>query len=261
MIQEKLYFKNSKRNKLCGILFNPSKDTSKPIIILAHGFASNKDRKSYLDFEKRFNEQGIAVFRFDFHGHGESEGKFKELTVSQAADDVLNAIQFIKTKGYHKIVLVGCSFGGMASILAAAKSKDLIVLALKCPVSNDLGKITADISHWPLQEWKEKGFMYYINKTGEKLKLNYSFFEDAEKIKAYEEEAKIIIPTLIVHGDKDKNVPIEQSKKLVQTIKNSKLEVIAGADHFFSNPEDFDKAHRLIVEFVVRQLSTSKLRK
>ena len=71
-----------------------------------------------------------------------------------------------------------------------------------------------------VQEWKEKGFMYYTTTKGEKLKLNYSFFEDAEKVKSYEEAAKITIPTIIVHGDKDKNVPIEQSKELTKIIKD-----------------------------------------
>lgn len=253
-MKDKLFFKDSSRGRLCGVLSSSSKDTSKPIVILAHGFASNKDRKSYLDLEEKFNRRTISTFRFDFHGHGESEGKFEDLKVSQAAVDILSAIAFLKNKGYRKIVLVGCSFGGMASILAAAKSNDVRVLALKAPVSDYLGKITADVSHCPLKEWKEKGFMYYTNKKGEKLKLNYSFFEDVEKVKTYEEAAKITIPTLIVHGDKDKNVPIQQSKKLAKIIKNSKLEIIKGADHFFSKPEEFDKAHKLIVEFVVKQL-------
>ncbi len=221
---------------------------------MAHGFASTKDRGSYLDLEKRFIEKGIAVFRFDFHGHGESAGKFEELTISQADDDVVNAISLLKKRGYQKIAVVGCSFGGMASILATAKSKDVRVLALKAPVSDYLGKITADISHYPLKEWKEKGFIYYTNIKREKSKLNYSFFKDAEKVNTYQEAAKIAIPTLIVHGDKDENVPLEQSKKLAKIIKNSKLEIIKGADHFFSKPEEFDKAHRLIVEFVAKQL-------
>lgn len=253
MIQ-KIFFKNSKGNRLCGILSDQSKNTSKSIVILAHGFASTKDSKSYLDLEEKFSRRAISTFRFDFHDHGESEGKFENLKVSQAAEDILSAIAFLKNKGYQKIALVGCSFGGMASILATAKSKDVRVLALKAPVSDHLGKITADISHYPLKEWKEKGFMYYINKKGEKLKLNYSFFEDAEEVKSYEEAAKINIPTFIIHGDKDKNVPIGQSKKLAKVIKNSKLEIIKGADHFFSKPEEFDKAHNLIVEFVAKQL-------
>lgn len=249
-MKEKLFFENNCGKKLCGILSNPTSKFTKPIVILAHGFASNKDSKSYLDLEEKFNLRKISTFRFDFHDHGESEGKFEDLKVSQAAEDILSAIAFLKNKGYQKIALVGCSFGGMASILAAAKSKDLIVLTLKCPVSDYLGNIISDITRSTIQEWKEKCFINYTTMKGEKLKLNYSFFKDAEKVKVYMEAAKITIPTLIVHGDKDKNVPIQQSKKLAKTIKNSKLEIITGADHFFSNGDDFEKVHTLIVEFI-----------
>lgn len=254
MIPEKLYVKNSKGDRLCGILSGSDKDSTKPIVILVHGFASTKDSNSYLDLEKRFNEQGINVFRFDLYGHGESEGKFEDLTISEAADDVLNAISFIKSKGYRKIGLAGSSFGGLASLLAAAKSKDVQVLALKAPVSDYLGKITADVSHSPLTEWKEKGFIYYTDTKGEKHKLNYSFFQDAEKVNGYTAAASITIPTIIVHGDEDQNVPLQQSQKLATVIKQSTLKIIKGADHFFSKAEDFERAHQLMVEFVAKHL-------
>lgn len=249
-MKEKLFFEDNKRTKLCGILSNPTLSFTKPIVIIAHGLASNKDSKSYVDLEEKCNQRKISTFRFDFHNHGESEGKFEDLKVSQAAVDILSAITFLKNKGYQKIALVGSSFGGMASILAAAKSKDLVALALKAPVSDYSDEIISNIAHSPVQKWKEKGFIYYTNKKGEKLKLNYSFFEDAEKVKAYQEAAKITIPTLIVHGDKDKNVPVQQSRKLASVIKNSKLEIIKGADHFFSNPDDFELAHILLVDFI-----------
>jgi len=42
----------------------------------------------------------------------------------------------------------------------------------------------------------------------------------------------IIAPTLIIHGNQDGNVSIEQSRMLAQQIKNSRFEIIEGADHF-----------------------------
>jgi len=77
-MKEKLFFKNSKGNKLCGILSSVNKDR---IIILCHGFSSNKDTQTFPILEKIFNKN-ISTFRFDFYGHGESEGKFEDITVS-----------------------------------------------------------------------------------------------------------------------------------------------------------------------------------
>ena len=68
----------------------------------------------------------------------------------------------------------------------------------------------------------------------------------------YESADKIKFPTLIVHGDKDKIVPVEQSKKTASLIKNCRLETIEGADHTYSNPEHFEMMLDLISEFIIK---------
>jgi dipeptidyl aminopeptidase/acylaminoacyl peptidase len=59
---------------------------------------------------------------------------------------------------------------------------------------------------------------------------------------------------LIVHGDEDKTVPIEQSKKAASIIENCKLEIIIGADHKYSNREEFEKMLGLISQFVIEHI-------
>jgi dipeptidyl aminopeptidase/acylaminoacyl peptidase len=88
---------------------------------------------------------------------------------------------------------------------------------------------------------------------GEIRKLDYSFYEEAEKVKAYESAQKIKIPTLIVHGDEDETVPIEQSKRTANLIENCRLEVIEGGDHTYSNSEHFEKMLVLISDFIIEQ--------
>jgi hypothetical protein len=99
--------------------------------------------------------------------------------------------------------------------------------------------------------WKEKGFVSFTNGNGRERRLNYSFYEDAEKIKGYESAKKIKLPALIVHGDKDEAVPVEQSKKTASLIENCGLEIIKGADHRYSNPEHFEKMLDLISQFII----------
>lgn len=177
-----MFFPNSKENRLCGILSNPTNEKQKPIIILCNGFSTSKDGRSYLGLEKILNKYGISTFRFDFYGHGESDGKFEHITISEAVDDVQNAIQFLKESGYKRIGLVGSSFGGMASIIAAAQAKDLYILALKSPVSDYLGLLIVRDHNREIQTWKERGVIQVTGADGQSLNLNYSFFNDAEKI-------------------------------------------------------------------------------
>jgi len=252
-MKEKIFFKNSKGNKLCGILSNPTSQKEKPIIILCHGFSTSKEGRTYVRLEEILNDKGISTFRFDFFGHGESEGKFEEITTFEAVDDIQNAIKFLKVSGYKKIGLVGSSFGGMASIIAASKSNALYVLALKSPVSDYTFLIHSRVDEQDIKDWKEKGIIDVTGVDDETRRLKYSFYEESEKVKAYEAAKNIKIPTLIVHGDEDETVPIEQSRKTASFIENCRLEIIEGADHKYSNTTHFEKMLDLISEFIIEQ--------
>jgi len=252
-LKEKIFFKNSKGNKLCGILSNPTSQEEKPIIILCHGFSTSKEGRTYVRLEEILNKHAVSTFRFDFFGHGESEGKFEEITTYEAVDDIQNAIKFLRESGYEKIGLVGSSFGGMASIIEAGKTDDLYVLALKSPVSDYMALIHSRVDEQDIKNWKEKGIIDVTGVDGETRKLYYSFYEEAEKVKAYDGAQKIKIPALIVHGDEDETVPIEQSRKTASLIENCRLETIEGADHTYSKARHFEKMLDLISEFIVEQ--------
>ena len=249
-MKEKLHFKSSKGTRLCGILSNPTDDRAKPVIILCHGFSTSKDGRTYVHLEEILNKQGISTFRFDFFGHGESEGPFEEITTSEAVDDVLNAIEFLKESGHAKIGLVGSSFGGMASILAASQSDALYILALKSPVSDYKSMAHTRRSDQEIRDWKEKGFVELDSENNEERRLNYTFYEDAEKIDAYGACEKIKVPALIVHGEADETVPVEQSRKAASLIENCRLEIIEGCDHTYSNPDHFERLLNLISRFI-----------
>jgi dipeptidyl aminopeptidase/acylaminoacyl peptidase len=249
-MKDKIFFENSQGIRLYGVLSNPTNNQMKPIIILCHGFSTSKDSRTFVRLEEILNEEGISSFRFDFYAHGESEGKFEEITTSEAVDDVQNAIEFLKKSGYEKIGLVGSSFGGLASILTASQSDDLYLLALKSPVSDYKSMAHTRHSKKEIDDWKNKGYIELDSVNEERRRLNYSFYEDAEKVNAYEAARKIKIPALIVHGDEDDTVPIEQSKKTACLIENCRLEIITGCDHIYSNPEHFEKLLELVSGFI-----------
>ena len=109
--------------------------------------------------ETMLNQKEISTFRFDFYGHGESEGKFEDITLSEAINDVHKAIHFLINAGYERIGLVGSSFGGFASLIAASELPELILLALKSPVSDYLGLLIARDREIEIPLWKQKGFI------------------------------------------------------------------------------------------------------
>ncbi len=251
-MKERVFFKNTKGDRLSGIISDPSENRDKPIILLCHGFASNKDGRTNLHLEKILNQESLSTFRFDFFGHGESEGNIEELTVSEAVDDIQNAVFHLRESGYKKIALYGSSFGGMASLIAASRVKEFFLLALKSPVSNYKDLILRLYKKEEIKEWEENGYLELKGIEGRKIKIKYFFFQDACQNNGYKAAKKVSIPTLIVHGDRDEMVPLYQSLKIASILKNCRLEVINGADHGYSEPEHFEKMVGLISSFIIK---------
>lgn len=250
---EELTFKNSKGDKLVGILSNPVDNTEVPVIVLCHGFSSNKDRPTYTSMEERLNRNSIATFRFDFYGHGESGGEFEDITISEAVNDTKRAIELMREKGYSNIGLLGSSFGGMVSLMVASQDSGLFALALKSPVSDYAEQKLKELGEDGIREWKERGYIDFDKSDG-RFRLNYGFFEDIQNNNGYEAAEKIKVPTMIVHGDADETIPVKQSKKTAGIIENCRLELIEGAGHHYSESGDFDKCAGLLEGFIVEEV-------
>ena len=135
--------------------------------------------------------------------------------------------------------------------MAASKSKELYLLALKSPLVNYIERDLAKKSKKELDDWQANGYYNYIDSKGKEHRINYSFFEDAHKHDGYEASEKISIPTFIVHGDEDQAVPIEQSIKASKILPKGRLEIIEGANHHYSGEGHFDLMISLISGFII----------
>lgn len=238
---EKIRFKDSKGHKLVGEFYSPIKPSDKlPLVVYSHGlYSSMKSNKSAV-FRDKLPAAGFGFFVFDAYGVGESEGKFKETTLTSRIDGLKSAIDTVSSRDdvlTNKVYLVGSSFGGLASLCVAAQNDKVKAMVLLAPAVN---------------------FCYKNFEPTEYPELDSTAFEDVRKYDPYKVAEKIKIPVLIIHGDKDEEVPFETSIELVKHIKNAKLVTIEGADHRFDNKKDFD----LLVEKTVNFLITvSKKRK
>jgi len=84
--------------------------------------------KMFLTIADYLSSKGIATLRIDDRGVGETTGVYEEATTGDFAEDILAAIQFLKTRkeiDQSKIGLIGHSEGGAVVSIAAAKSKDV----------------------------------------------------------------------------------------------------------------------------------------
>jgi dipeptidyl aminopeptidase/acylaminoacyl peptidase len=253
MNKEKIIFENSKGQKLVGDFYSPDSEKY-PIVIFVHGYTSDKNTSKGRKLGELLPTKEIGIFVIDLSGRGESEGKFEDTTITQYIDDVKCAIDEM-SKHTDKIGVVGSSLGGLVSLQETAKDKRVNALALLSPVSTFPHKSRRrEFSPEGVKEWKEKGYTFTESGRFGKLKLNFSYYEDGLKYGDHSVYERIDIPILIIHGTDDKSVPLEESKELIKHLKNHKLIQLEGADHRYSNPDDFSKVIQETINFFVENL-------
>ncbi|MDP3919070.1 MAG: alpha/beta hydrolase [Nanoarchaeota archaeon] len=246
-MEDLVIFRDDEGNKLNGLLTEMTRDW---IVILVHGFRSDKNNSVGIKLTEVLNSQNISTFRFDMFGHGESDGKFEDFTITRGTNGILSAIEMLKEMGFKNIGLFGSSMGGICSLVAGRENKDIKFLALKAPVSDyaEQSRLKGNV-----EKWKDEGFIEYESKKGGKFKLKYDMYLDAEKNVAYNFANQINIPVFIVHGDEDITVPLAHSKKLVKLLPNAKLEILEGCDHWFIG-DSFQRMILLVEEFIYKQV-------
>ncbi len=241
---ERVEYDNGNGGKLVGVLDMPSNHS--PIVILCHGLGSSKDSATYRGIQHGLELHGIGTIRFDFYAHGESDGHFDHLTLTEGIRNIKATYDYLKSRYPHShIGIQGSSYGGAAAFFAAPDLK-LEGVALCCPALYYQKGKKKRMGPAKMKEWEKKGFVYYTNFAGRKLKLGYGFYEDLADYDP--EKVTFDAPFMIVHGDKDQNWPVTDSKKIAK-LRKAKMHVIKGADHNYTGKGQKDKMIDHVVHF------------
>lgn len=220
--------------------------------IILHGFISDRHSPNTIAVSEQLHRDGINAITVDFYGRGESDGEFGKLTIVKAVENVFAVINHVHERDpEQKIILIGGSFGGLVAMHAAAKMTDLEALILRAPVS-DWNLVWQDwISPVQFAEWERTGIHTDEIAPGKSVTFGVEFLKEVQAPPLYNTIApRITVPTLIVHGDADETVPVEQSQKLHSLLPNSQLIILPGADHRFSRPEDMVQYQAEISKFL-----------
>lgn len=125
-----LWFGAADGTRLVGHRFGGERPGRRTTVVLAH--QSSSDLCEWLSYARRLAARGHFVFAFDFRGHGHSKGR---PTYGRLGLDVDAATRAVRRLGARKVVLVGASLGGIASVVAAASSEPRVagVVAVSAP--------------------------------------------------------------------------------------------------------------------------------
>ena len=203
---------------LKGFLHLPKTDQP-PIIIGSHGLFSSGNSPKQIALAQKCTDLGIAYFRFDHSGCGESEGEFRKVTsLESRVSDLLNAVQAVKEYPItdDNIGVFGSSMGGAAALALTQKTKIKAIVTVAAPIRS------APV----LTEAESSGDLRGLPISFYKNQLSFDISENLSGISRI----------LIFHGDTDKVVPVSNAHELYNKASSPKKLVIQeNGDHPMSD--------------------------
>jgi exosortase A-associated hydrolase 2 len=138
-----LFFKNNGYN-LFGVLHEPG-GTPSPRhpapcnlgFVFCHPFAEEKliSHRVMVNLARTLTNKGMYCLRFDFMGHGDSDGNFEDATIETRLSDIRNAVDFLKMRtNVNKVGILGVRLGATLAALTNANHTVVDFLILISPI-------------------------------------------------------------------------------------------------------------------------------
>ena len=204
------------------------------MVILMHGIFASKDLNPMPALAKALAEAGIASIRFDFNGHGKSQGRMQDMTIGKEIADAIAIWNYVSSLPYvESIGLLGHSQGGVVASMTAGR----LATDGKAPAGIVLiapGSVIKEACQ------AGKFFNARFDPTDPPefvrclvfMKLGREYLLTTQQLDIYGTAAAYQGPILLLHGSRDGTVPMWCSEKFLETYGNhATLQVVEGENH------------------------------
>lgn len=259
---ERLIYKSQSIN--LHAIFHRHAGKSSGNVVLVHGIINDKDEDgNFVKLAKKLNKKGYNVLRFDFRGHGDSEGRSEDVTIAGELADLETSIQkfdeLINVRPLRYIIIAS-SFGAVSSILyTTANSERIDKIVLWNPVLDFERTFLKAETPWGKTFFNKKGYEElktkgYITVPETEFRFGKRLIEEFKEIKPYQLLRKLDLPVLTIHGTEDTAVPYSVSKQYGAPNRHSKF-ITHKCDHSFVGIEDtvIDETVEWVTENAVRK--------
>jgi len=117
----------------------PATEDRLAIAIICPPFSEEKQKsyRAHYHLARMLAERGVACYRFDYAGCGDSDGDFIDTTIDSMVDDTCDTIEYIRgMAAADKVYIIGTRLGATIATLAAERQSELAGLGLLFPVIN-----------------------------------------------------------------------------------------------------------------------------
>ncbi|MDW7710564.1 MAG: alpha/beta hydrolase [Deferrisomatales bacterium] len=213
---------------------------AEPTVVFLGGFTSDMTGTKALALGEHCRRRGRAYVRFDYFGHGASEGRFRDATLGRWLEDALAVMDEV-ARG--PVVLVGSSMGGWLMVRAALarpeRVRGLVGVAAAPDFTEELIEPALDAN--ARRSLAEGGVVWLPNPYGtEPTPVTASFLGEARRHRVLGGPIGLWCPVRLLHGLADREVPWQLSLRLAEALEGGDvtLTLVKGGGHRLSEPGD-----------------------
>jgi len=212
-------------------------------IVVCHGYTG--ECSPDLQYAPLFHQRGYNTLYFDFRGHGMSDGNYTSLVYFER-NDLLAALDWLRTRGIERVGLYGLSMGGAIALATASLSPMVVGVVSDCAF--------AELWHVVRHGASKRGIPgIFASLVGwlvvlmASLRLRANLFS-ADPIRAVSRIAPR--PVLLMHAENDDDAPVSEGRRLYVAAREPKeLWVVPNATHREIEAVARDEYRRRVIEF------------
>jgi pimeloyl-ACP methyl ester carboxylesterase len=224
------------------------KSADLPGLIWLGGFMSDMGSIKATFLDQWAARQGRSSLRFDYSGHGRSEGRLEDGTIGRWLAETL---AIIRTATTGPQILIGSSMGGWLALLCAralaqagetARLHGLVLIAPAVDFTQRL--IFEQLPPEARQELEHDGvWMRPSAYSATPYPITKALIEEGRQHLLFGDTIRTFCPIHILHGMQDEDVPWQHAMTLVEHLAADAvvLSLIKDGDHRLSREEDLDR--------------------
>ncbi|WP_426012974.1 alpha/beta fold hydrolase [Caulobacter sp. DWR2-3-1b2] len=221
-----------------------------PTVVWLGGFHSDMTGTKAQVLADQAQATGGGFVRFDYFGHGASDGDFAEGTISRWREDALSVIDDLTT---GPLVLVGSSMGGWIACLAAiARPERVKAMVLIAPAPDFTEKLMEpELSAEAKTAIARDGFWTRPSDYEDGgYPITRELLEDGARWSILQGAVPIDVPVRVLQGGADPDVPWTHALELANSLTSSDVvfTLIKDGDHRLSRPQDLERLVAAVAE-------------